>query len=100
MKHTIQDDEEKCPKILNWSTTKENKLTREELQDEIFLNRDCIITEIEPTEKELSEMCTRSLITIERASLKRKLVLEKESEAPQDKEDEVTKVKHIHPAKC
>ncbi|PON84408.1 hypothetical protein TorRG33x02_197410 [Trema orientale] len=60
----------------------------------------CIITKIEPIEEQLSEMRTRGLIAVEKASLKRKLVLQKESEAPQDEDDEVIKVRNIHPSKC
>ncbi|PON64763.1 hypothetical protein PanWU01x14_122380 [Parasponia andersonii] len=81
-------------------TTKEKKLTCEEIQKEIFPNPNCMITEIELSEKELSEMRTRGLIVVEKASLKRKLVLEKESEAPQDEDDKVSEVRNIHPSKC
>ncbi|PON34743.1 hypothetical protein PanWU01x14_341690, partial [Parasponia andersonii] len=58
-----------------------------------------IITELVPSEKEFSEMHTRGLIAIKKASLKRKLVLEKESEAPQDEDAEVTEVRNIHLSK-
>ncbi|PON78589.1 hypothetical protein PanWU01x14_018470 [Parasponia andersonii] len=95
-----KDDEKKCPKILNWSTTKEKKLIRKEIQEEVFLNPDCVITEIKPSEEELSDIRTRDLIAIEKASLKRKLVFQKESEAPHDKDNEVIEVRNIHLSKC
>ncbi|POO01561.1 hypothetical protein TorRG33x02_023380 [Trema orientale] len=98
---SYKDGEEKCPRILNWSTTKKKKkLTHEEIKEEVFLNLACVIIEIEPSEEELSEIRTRGLIAIEKASLKRKLILQKESEAPQDEDDEVIEVRTIHPSKC
>ncbi|PON37105.1 hypothetical protein PanWU01x14_323010 [Parasponia andersonii] len=59
---------------------------------------DCI-NEIEPTEEESNEIREKGLIASEKASLKRKLVVEEETEVHQKKDDDVIEVHSIHPSK-
>ncbi|PON83441.1 hypothetical protein TorRG33x02_207130 [Trema orientale] len=79
----LKDQMKKRVMFRSVATINDKLVTRYELNEFPV----CIITEIEPSEEELSEMRTRGLIAIEKASLKRKLVLQKESEAPQDGSD-------------
>ncbi|PON91656.1 hypothetical protein TorRG33x02_124870 [Trema orientale] len=60
----------------------------------------CIITEIKPTEGESNELREKGLIASEKASLKRKLVVEEETEICQEKDDDMIEVHNIHPSKC